>query len=281
MNCICKTRTVKPLILTTLAAATFALHGTTETASAAGRAPRSTSHGSGSSTGSSSTSSNSTGSNSTGSTSSRSKSGTAVRKPAATPSDRQTIEQSKGSKLTDEQNVKIKAAGDTLNVAMKAADGAFLSQVAAAVGLSVGTLKAKIQAIAPNRLHGISSNIESLLPQILERALTDTERAAIVKAIGTWNDAVKVANDAYKAAVDDVLGTSSGQGEGKGCGKKGGKAGGKGGDKGKGGGKGQGGCGGGSTAGGGPYIPGTTTGSTDTGSTDTTTYQSTTYSRRR
>lgn len=248
-----KSTITSPLFRTVIAGGitAFALQGTTGNALAAGRASRST-------TGSSSSSSGT-------STSGASSSGTASRQPPAKPADDQTIQNKAGTTLTDDQKAKIKAAGAALDAAMKAADEAFLSQVAAAVGLSTDTLKAKIQAIAPGRLKGISSNIESLLPQILGRALTDTEKAAIVKAITTWNDAVKSATDAYRAAIDAALGTSSDSGQSGGKGKGGGKGGKCGGN------------GGGST--GGMTVPGTTTGttSTDTG----TTYKATAYSRRR
>lgn len=165
-----------------------------------------------------------------------------ARKPAPQASDSPTLEKALGQKLTDKQKTAIAAAGIALEEATKAADGAFLQQVASIFGLAVSQLQSRLDLVAPKRQRNTTSNIENLLPSVLGRALTATQKAALTKAIASWNEAVKAATDTYRAAVaqavdltteelTDKIGGSgshkSGDGKGGKHGEKGGKSGGQ------------------------------------------------------
>lgn len=271
-NHACKTRiAAKTMVLTIAAGAiTFPFPGMTEAASAAGRGARNTSHGNSSvaSTGTSGSTSSGPAATSAG----------VSRKPPARPTDTQSLEKVLGTTLTDKQKAAVAAAATALDSAMKAADQAFLSQAAAAVGLSVSQLQTAVQAVAPGRPRGLTSNIESLLPAILGRALTDTEKTAVTKAITTWNDAVKAASDTYREAVAKAVDLTTEELDAKVQAANGNSSGGSGGRPGgKGGGQcGPGGGSGNTTSGTSTGTTGTTTGTTS--STGTTTGTGVTYS---
>lgn len=118
------------------------------------------------------------------------------------------LEGALGRTLTDAEKSAVQAAAAERGTTVQAANEVYRASVAAALGLTVAELDAKVQAYAQvqGRGHGGHGDIVALLEGALGRTLTDAEKTALNSAADSRDAAIQAAVTAYRTSAAATLG---------------------------------------------------------------------------